>query len=502
MKMGVHLAALCLAAVLFTGCVSARFNPDRKYAAADLREDARMARDLYFKNHPSLDWYAPASEVEQAFENLDREITDSLSEPEFRLLLSKALASMHCGHTTTLSSRKRERYVKKYRYADWHFPLHVKAFGSDSMVVTTNMRRQSAIKTGDVVLSINGHKTQEIMDSLLRYIPGDGTSRSGRQYLLSRSFPAYFTGVYGRPESYVVTYSNADGKIKTDTLQPLEKTSAIIAQQRDTTRAPRRTPPPAKRPKVKRLTLLRNFKIDTANSTGFMVLNTFSAAQLHRFYRKSFRAMRKNKLENLVLDLRMNGGGRILNSTRLTRYLADEPFTVCDTLAAKNLNIHKAGLVPFGFIYPVIGWFLPKGNDGRKYITRYPKRQFAPRSKNNFDGNVYVLTGGRTYSASILFLQAIRHQSNITVIGEETGGAAYGNSATLIPEMRLPHSALRIRLPLFRCVIDHTLPQDGRGIIPDHLVVPGSFEIRTNTDAKTGKTYELIREKARPGKTQ
>lgn len=43
------------------------------------------------------------------------------------------------------------------------------------------------------------------------------------------------------------------------------------------------------------------------------------------------------------------------------------------------------------------------------------------------------------------------------MIGEETGGGAYGNSAWLIPDVALPETGVRFRLPLFRLVIDKTV---------------------------------------------
>ncbi len=489
-----HLAGICLIVLLLSSCVSARYNPDSKLAPQAMISDARLAKDTYFKNHPALDWYSPAAEVAQAFADLENGLTDSLTEPQFRLKLGKAMATIHCGHTSNLSSRKRDRYVKKYKYADWHFPLHMRCFG-DSMVVTNNLRgSQSAIVPGDAIVAINGQMAGRIIDSLLLHIPGDGTSNAGPRYLLSRSFPAYYTGVYGKADRYIVDYIDKAGHFKTDTLAPLPATSTRMQRQRDTARAQRRPAPPAKKPEVKKITLLRNFRIDTARHAGIMELNTFSPARLKSFFRQSFREMRLNELEHLVLDLRNNGGGRIQNSTRLTRYLALQPFTVCDTLAARDLVLHRSRYVPFGFFYPVMQLFFPKKEDGRYHFAKYPNRHFQPRKKNHFNGNVFVITSGRTYSASTLFLGAIVDQPNVTVIGEETGGGAYGNSSTLLPEMRLPHTGVRIRIPLFRCVIDADLPKNGRGILPDHWVIPGSFEIRNRIDAKMKKALDLVDE--------
>ena len=62
------------------------------------------------------------------------------------------------------------------------------------------------------------------------------------------------------------------------------------------------------------------------------------------------------------------------------------------------------------------------------------------------------------------------------MVGEETGGGAYGNSAWLIPDATLPETGVRFRLPLFRLVIDKTVD-----------------DIRRNVDYKVIKAMELIK---------
>ena len=58
-------------------------------------------------------------------------------------------------------------------------------------------------------------------------------------------------------------------------------------------------------------------------------------------------------------------------------------------------------------------------------------------------------------------------QDNVTIVGEETGGGAYGNTAWLIPDVTLPETGVRFRLPLFRLVIDKNYPKNGKGVQPE-----------------------------------
>ena len=81
-------------------------------------------------------------------------------------------------------------------------------------------------------------------------------------------------------------------------------------------------------------------------------------------------------------------------------------------------------------------------------------------------------------------------------MGEETGGGAYGNTAWLIPDITLPNTKVRFRLPLFRLVIDKNA-QKGRGVMPEVEVDPTVNAIRKNQDYKMDKVLEMIRAKAK-----
>ena len=79
------------------------------------------------------------------------------------------------------------------------------------------------------------------------------------------------------------------------------------------------------------------------------------------------------------------------------------------------------------------------------------------------------------------------------MVGEETGGGAYGNTAWLIPDLTLPETGIRFRLPLFRLVIDKNIPKDGRGVQPEVIAVPTTEAIRRGVDYKMEKVMDLIR---------
>jgi C-terminal processing protease CtpA/Prc len=90
-------------------------------------------------------------------------------------------------------------------------------------------------------------------------------------------------------------------------------------------------------------------------------------------------------------------------------------------------------------------------------------------------------------------LANIKGQDNVTLVGEETGGGYYGNNGVFIPEMILPHTKLRVRLPLYRIINNSNIPFNGSGVPADVEVKATSESIRWNKDPKMEKVLELIK---------
>jgi C-terminal processing protease CtpA/Prc len=133
-----------------------------------------------------------------------------------------------------------------------------------------------------------------------------------------------------------------------------------------------------------------------------------------------------------------------------------------------------------------------KKADGLYHFGYFEKHYYHPKRKDHFNGNVYILTGGNSFSATTLFAGALKGQKNVKIIGEETGGAAYGNSAWMIPDVTLPHTHVRFRLPKFRLVVSKDQPKNGRGVQPDILSLPTVEAIRRGIDYKVEKARQII----------
>lgn len=465
------------------------YNPNKKFSPEQLQKDYELFRDILEESHPSLYWYTPKDSVDYYFEVGASRLKDSLPEYKFRNVLSYVLAQIHCGHTSVRASKAATRYSDRVR--SWMFPLNIKAW-KDTVVITSNLSRSdSNVMRGALLKSIDNKPIDRIIDSLFQHVSGDGYNLTHKYQTLSNGgvFRSMYGSIYGLKSKTPIEYIDTAGILKKTQL-------SVGAQIVDTARIRREKehPTPRKERKKALLQSQRNLRIDTSLNTAFLEVNTFASGnKLRPFFKSSFKKIHRQNIQNLVVDLRGNGGGSVLLSNLLTKYISDQPFKIADTLYAMKRGSRYSEYENNYFLNHLFLLFLThKKSDGHYHFTHYENKYFKTRKKNHFDGTTYVLTGGNTFSAATLFTKALADQSKVIVVGEETGGGAYGNTAWLIPDVTLPNTKVRFRLPLFRLVIDKNA-QKGRGVIPEVEAGPSVNAIRKNEDYKMSKVLEMIK---------
>lgn len=483
----------------FTGLISCggsrnSFNPNQKFSPQQLKEDFDIGWTTYQKNHPSLYWYSPKDSVDRQFAKVRASLTDSLTEAEFRLRLSYAVAAIRCGHTSVLSSKRYRKYAQKAKEPS--FPLQVKVWGTDSMVVLNNLTGDSLpIKRGTIVTAIDRVPAAAFINQMKQYAYTDGFSDGFKELQISSGFPARFKWLYGLKDKYDITYIDSLGNKETISLAIFDPAKADSLRKPKTDSLPAK---PASSKKPPKKPTYGKFSVDSSGSFALLELNNFSHNKVPQLIRSGFKKTRAAGINALVLDLRSNGGGKINNSTLLTKYVINRPFRVADSVWAQNLKLAYPQHTQMAWVYQYFRWaFARKQPDGLWHNRQSERKMYKPKKKNHFDGTLYVLTGGATFSASSLFLSKIFKQPNVVVVGEETGGGARGNTAVFIPNVTLPNTGVQLRLPLFRLIADVTIPENGRGIPPTVEVIPDSWHIANGMDKKIEKVKKLIAEAAK-----
>lgn len=488
--------------ILFTGCAASKnYNPGKKFSKSELQQDYSLLRNILEKKHPALYWYTPGDSMNYYFDSLYNNIGDSMTEQQFGWkILAPLTNKIHCGHTSFGMSRNWGKFIKGKRSPS--LPLHVKIWG-DTMVVTGNLnRKDSILTTGTLLTSVNGIPNHLLIQKMFQYLPLDGYSDNVNYIRLSSNFPYYHRNIFGVSRKYEVGYIDSAGKERVAQLtvyNPLadtaEKKNKVVKKQK----IPRRIIKKEERENA------RSLEIDDSLHTATLFLNTFSNGEgrhLRSFIKHSFKKISNQQVKDVIIDLRRNGGGDVKMYIKLTQYIRNLKFKIADSAyaVAKNLAPYTA-YIKKGFFTNIGLFFITKKRrDGNYHFGYWERHTFHPKTKHHFNGQVYVLTNGPTFSASTLFCNAVKGQSNVTIVGEETGGGWHGNSGIMIPDITLPITKLRVRLPLFKLVQYNHVPKDGRGVAPDIYVPPTLEGVRQNIDRKMVFVKEMIRQERTKGK--
>ena len=146
-----------------------------------------------------------------------------------------------------------------------------------------------------------------------------------------------------------------------------------------------------------------------------------------------------------------------------------------------------------GYFGPAFGIWKPDPRGGWLMTEKYPIIGVQKPSENHFDRTVYILIDGGSFSAASEFCATADFYKRATFIGEETGGAAEGDTGGLDIGPTLPESHLHINIPTesFFSVVDKRNRR--RGIIPKHPITQTIDDLAKGRDTVLEFTRDLIR---------
>ena len=478
------ISTLFIITFLCSCSASKNYNANKKYSKEELQQDYTLLRNILEKKHPSLYWYTPKDSMDYFFNEGYKAINDSMTELQFGWkILAPLTTTIHCGHTSFSMSKGWNKFIKNKSIPS--FPLFLKVW-NDTMAVIYNLNKDdSIIKKGTLITSINGLKSSDIISRMFDYMVEDGYSDNVNYIRLSTSFPYFHRNIFGLYKTYNVGFIDSNGVEKNTSIPLYNVLPDSLVKRKKIEKELKKSD------SFKRFENIRSLQIDT--STALMTINSFSKGHLKNFFKRSFRKLRESNTKNLVIDIRANGGGDINNYVLLTKFLRNTSFKVADTAYSND-----KGFGPFtkhvssGFFNNIGLLFVTrKEKDGKYHFRYWEHHTFKPKRSNHFNGEVYVLINGLTFSASTLFCNSVKGQQNITLVGEETGGGWYGNSGIMIPDIKLPNTKLRVRLPYFRLVQYNHIAEKGTGVIPDVYIKPVYKDLVNGVDTK----MEWIKEK-------
>ena len=219
-----------------------------------------------------------------------------------------------------------------------------------------------------------------------------------------------------------------------------------------------------------------------------------------KFFKRAFRQIEAAGAEQLVLDLRDNGGGDPAPTVELLSYLLDEPFRLYRNVSAitrkfpdKRLilgNSKKLERIAALTFKKANGQYKVKGLMAR--LGGLVGTKTTKPSKYAFGGEVYVLVNPHSFSATGELAAILEDKERATFIGEQMGGNPNRNASGLFATLRLPNSDAKVRLPMILFETDVAFDTGGYGITPDYVVRHSVEDILQGKDAALDYTIQII----------
>lgn len=449
---------ICLLMVLVCSWSSAQ-HPENYLQPTAMKKDLVWLQRKILLYHPACIDSVRYDSVNAAFQTAFYEVEKPMQELSFLLLLRRTLGSLRCGHSTALPSKSFYRYYGKARPRPF-FPLQVLSLPGNC-VVRFNGSDDSKIKIGDRISYINQESMEDLQNELLQILPSDGYHQSFRHHHLSLNFPSYYLFLRGPYYYFETSLTDTSGRSKNKTLSLRSQTKTV-------------SKPRANRSVHVLLSDGKDRDYATLKSNPAMAclrLGNFNGKT--GWYRKVFQKIQRTGVKNLILDLRGNPGGSLHEANALLSYLLPDTFSMKFVRRSGRIHFNGHGNLGIKSLLSMLQFrWLPKKRkgsggttwrQGETIITRYC---FEPEKPLNYTGRLLVLMDGGTFSSAAYVSAQLRKAERAVLAGDESGGAARGCNAILIPTLTLAETRLRITMPLY--FLDHEIIDPAfRGLCPE-----------------------------------
>lgn len=373
-------------------------------------------------------------------EEKKRLIRDTTTYSEFIWHCSELIANINCGHSSIpmYFGQEREMLPDTLR-----FPLELINIDK-RLYVAHALVNEDKIEVGTEIYSINGISSREILNDINKHTGTQGkVGNAGKRHLFNWQSTAMIPYSLGFPKTYEVTIKGKKEPIRLEMLEKYEYLLSDLNRCKET------------------------FCLDflEENNTAVMKINHWdfygSRFQiLQKFIDDSFQEIIERKSQNLIIDVRGNGGGNSWGAAHLLRYLAKNPFTYFKVA--------------------------PQGSEKLKPLEPF---------KNTYQGHVYFLHDGRSGSTTGQLLALAKHHRIGTLIGEESnGGIVYTGGQRM---NRLTNTGIFYLVGRVNHITNAPSVSEERGVFPNHYIVQTLEDFLTHTDTVMEYTIKLINQNSK-----
>jgi hypothetical protein len=448
-----------------------------KIASEQLTKDLIVLKESLEEAHQGLYTYHTSPEIDKLFADAINVVKTPMSRVAFYNIISKLTASVKDGHTG-VGMPVLAPTVKN------QLPVGFMAIGNKLYIARSYTETYKTF-TGKQVVSINGLSVKDILRYAMQHFSSDGDNTTHKLYRLQSAprFSDMLTAITGIPaEQFSLSFSDKSDPLIINGITKAELNNLLSKEGNQ---------------------LPAEFKLLPDVSAAVLTIRTFSARTLgasginfKEFIQNSFNSIAENKINNLVIDLRGNGGGEDAYGRLLFSYFIDKDFSYYRSLTLANKK-YKLFDYTAGGQRGMPEDFAVKNEAGSFSINRKYNSNVGPHQplQPRFAGSVYILIDGGCFSTTSEFLTQMHANTKALFIGEESGGNYYTNNSGISAEIILPNSKLKVTIPMMKYVMDvpATYSYKNNGIIPQHRVSPSIVDVITKRDVVMELALQLMR---------
>lgn len=454
-----------------------------------LLEDYKIFQRIFEKSNSGLYKYHSKKEIDSAFSANKKLISNRTSFRDFYNIIWYVVDYTGSSHNSLSYPDSLDKALSKQKI---FFPISLKYLNGKLYSISDSVQ----IPLGSKIVSVNNIDAESFAKSIAKYVSTDGHNLTGKYASIDTDWmPFYVYLAYGEQNEYVVQYKKND-IMKTVTLQAVDYMTTIINYKK------RFVPAYEKENKDD-----YSFKYIN-DKTGLLNINTFALggpkSERHKKYASFldsvFVDLKNRSIENLIVDVRQNGGGNDPNDLLLYSYLTKKnfrentsAFTLFNSVPLKQYFVEeeKGEIQDLEIELKEEHSILKNG----KYYQNDTFNKIWQPNPNAFQGKIYLLISPLVASAGSLFASMVKSDENSIVIGQETLGGYYGHTGHIPVTYKLPNTGLLLTFSIVDLEQDvQTLPDQkyGDGIKPDYNIEPTIEDYLNNKDVVLDFTKQLI----------
>jgi hypothetical protein len=454
----------------------------KKYSISEQREDLKILKKALEKLHPDLYWHISREDFEKECSDLLNGVNSEKTAYQFAFNIRNLFAKIRCTHTGIIGLSEEQEEFKENNLPG--FPLNVKVI-DNKLYIKDNFTEDNSFIPGSEITAINGVKKADLLIEYISKVHVDGFNKDAEISRIGRHFKMLTEYKFDFPAFYSLEVLSRNGILLKKNVIALH--SSVIKQNYEKKYHGKKSP---------------SLKIIDSLKTAILTFDTFEDTTWLTFLEPSFKTIKDKNIQNLIIDVRKNGGGYDLYGSNLYAYIALAPYEYYNHLEMRldslNEPILKYGSLDTTELKDYIATnYLKKMSNGNYIVDKkcHPIIAEAPLNPqgNGFKGKVFILTSYLTSSGGSEFCGIAHFLKRATFIGQETGGGYCGNTSGRIFVLDMPNTKIRVWIPLMRYygAIENCLGQGG--IKPDYEIKPDMSDLDPNIDREMNFALGLIK---------